>query len=64
MLALVSEERPSTGDVVQAIESDVALVIAVMRLANAADSPRKGQVESIVTAVEVLSPEPGEPLTF
>ena len=57
MLALVSEERPSTGDVVQAIESDVALVIAVLRLANAADSPRKGQVESIVTAVEVLSPE-------
>ena len=57
VLALVSEERPSTGDVVQAIESDVALVIAVMRLANAADSPRKGQVESIVTAVEVLSPE-------
>src|SRR5215212_1557976 len=57
VLALVSEERPSTGDVVQAIESDVALVIAVLRLANAADSPRKSQVESIVGAVELLSPE-------
>jgi len=57
VLALVAEERPSTGDVVQAIESDVALVIAVLRLANNAESPRRGQVESIVASVEVLSPE-------
>src|ERR687893_2070979 len=57
VLALVSEEQPSTGDVVQAIESDVALVIAVLRLANAADGPRKGNVESIVGAVDLLSPE-------
>jgi putative nucleotidyltransferase with HDIG domain len=56
VLALVSEERPSTGDVVQAIESDVALVIAVLRLANTSELKR-GQVESIVSAVEVLSPE-------
>ena len=41
MLALVSEERPSTGDVVQAIESDVALVIAVLRLANNAEGVRQ-----------------------
>src|SRR5436190_10778241 len=34
LLALVSEERPSIGDMVRAIESDVALVIAIMRLAN------------------------------
>src|ERR671917_1984728 len=57
LLALVSEERPSIGDMVRAIESDVALVIAVLRLANGLDSPRRGQVESIVGAVEVLSPE-------
>ena len=57
VLALVAEERPSTGDVVQAIESDVALVIAVLRLANNAEGARRGQVESIVAAVEVLSPE-------
>jgi putative nucleotidyltransferase with HDIG domain len=57
VLALVAEERPSTGDVVQAIESDVALVIAVLRLANNADGARHGSVESIVTAVAVLSPE-------
>src|SRR5918995_4670835 len=57
VLALVAEERPSPGDVVQAIESDVALVIAVMRLANNAEGPRKGVVESIVSAAELLSPE-------
>jgi putative nucleotidyltransferase with HDIG domain len=57
LLALVAEDRPSTGDVVRAIESDVALVIAVLRLANGVDSPRRAQVESIVAAVEVLSPE-------
>src|SRR5215216_6798598 len=57
LLALVSEEHPSTGELVRAIESDVALVISVLRLANGLDSPRRGQVESIVGAVEVLSPE-------
>jgi putative nucleotidyltransferase with HDIG domain len=57
LLALVGEERPSTGDVVRAIESDVALVIAVLRLANGVESPRRGQVESIVSAVEFVSPE-------
>ena len=57
LLSLVAEEKPSTGDVVRAIESDVALVISVMRLANGMDSPRRGQVESVVGSVEVLSPE-------
>jgi putative nucleotidyltransferase with HDIG domain len=57
LLALISEERPSIGDLVRAIESDVALVISVMRLANGLESPRRGQVESVVSSVEVLSPE-------
>jgi putative nucleotidyltransferase with HDIG domain len=57
VLALVSEERASTSDVVAAIESDVALVIAVLRLANEAEASRRGRIESIVEAVEVLSPE-------
>jgi putative nucleotidyltransferase with HDIG domain len=56
VLALISEDRPSTGDVVAAIESDVALVIAVLRLANRAEG-RRGAVESIVESVDVLSPE-------
>src|SRR5918994_7395177 len=57
LLAIISGERPSTGEVVRAIESDVALVISVMRLANGMDSPKRGQVESVVSSVEVLSPE-------
>src|ERR1044072_964730 len=57
LLALIAEDKPSTGDVVRAIESDVALVISVMRLANGLDSPRRGQVESVVGSAEVLSPE-------
>jgi putative nucleotidyltransferase with HDIG domain len=56
LMALTAEERPSIGDMVRAIESDVALVIAIMRLANGFDSPRRGQVDSVVLAVEVLSP--------
>src|ERR671916_214743 len=43
VLALVAEERRSTGEVVQAIESDVALVIAVMRVANGVESTRRGR---------------------
>ncbi len=57
VLALVSADRPSTGDVVAAIESDVALVIAVLRLANQIEGARHGRVENIVEAVEILSPE-------
>src|SRR3954463_4272078 len=57
VLALVSEDRPAPGDVVAAIESDVALVISVLRLANQAEHDRRGRVESVVEAVEILSPE-------
>src|SRR4051812_994084 len=47
LLALISEERPSVGDVVAAIESDVALVIAVLRLANRGDGPQRGPGGSV-----------------
>src|SRR3954452_7202512 len=57
VLALVSEDRPAPGDVVAAIESDVALVISVLRVANQAESDRRGRVESVVEAVDVLAPE-------
>ncbi len=57
LLRLVTAERISTGDVVAAVESDVALVISVLRLANQVEGKTRGKVESIVTAVELLSPE-------
>ena len=57
LLRLVSAEQPSTSDVVNAVESDVALVISVLRLANQVDGKTRGRVESVVQAVEVLSPD-------
>jgi len=57
VLKLISQERPSVGEVVAAVESDIALVIAVLRLANQAEGRTRGKVASIVQAVEVLTPE-------
>jgi putative nucleotidyltransferase with HDIG domain len=57
LLHVVRAEPHSAGDVVAAIESDVALVIAVLRLANQVEGKTRGKVQSIVEAVEVLSPD-------
>lgn len=57
VLRLVGDERASTGEMVAAVESDVALVIAVLRLANQSEGRHQGRVESIVAASDVLSPE-------
>jgi putative nucleotidyltransferase with HDIG domain len=57
VLRLVTADRVSTGDVVAAVESDVALVISVLRLANQVEGKTRGRVQSVVEAVELLSPE-------
>ena len=57
LLRLVKQERISAGEVVAAVESDVALVISVLRLANQVEGKSRGKIESVVTAVELLSPE-------
>ncbi len=57
LLRVVGQERVSAAEVVAAVESDVALVIAVLRLANQVEGRTRGRVESIVKAVELLSPE-------
>ena len=57
LLRVVSQERVSAGEVVAAVESDVALVIAVLRLANQVEGKSRGRVEDIVSSVELLSPE-------
>ena len=57
LLRVVSQERVSSSDVVAAVESDVALVIAVLRLANQVEGKTRGKVESVVQAVDLLSPE-------
>ncbi|HWH46084.1 MAG TPA: HDOD domain-containing protein [Thermoleophilaceae bacterium] len=56
LLRVVREQKAGAGDVVAAVESDVALVIAVLRIANRAQSPLKGKVASIPKAVEILTP--------
>lgn len=57
LIRLVTQERVSSGDVVAAVESDVALVISVLRLGNQVEGKSRGRVESVVQAVELLSPE-------
>ena len=56
LLRVVTDEYAATGDMVAAIESDVALAIAVLRIANRPHLPRPGKVASVPDAVEVLTP--------
>ncbi|MFI5008869.1 MAG: HDOD domain-containing protein [Solirubrobacterales bacterium] len=56
LLAVTSKDHVVTADVVAAVESDVALIIAVLRMANQAQGGR-GRVDTVVGAVELLSPQ-------
>jgi HD-like signal output (HDOD) protein/DNA-binding CsgD family transcriptional regulator len=55
LLSVVSKDHVATADVVAAVESDVALLIAVLRLANQAQRA-SGRVDSAVAAVTRLTP--------
>jgi putative nucleotidyltransferase with HDIG domain len=57
VLRLFTQEQPSTSEIVAAVESDVALAVAVLRLANQVEGRSRGRIESVVKAVEVLTPE-------
>jgi putative nucleotidyltransferase with HDIG domain len=56
LLALVAKDNVATADVVSTVESDVALIIAVLRLANQTPDGTRGRVDTVVGAVELLSP--------
>ncbi len=56
VMRLFEAGDPSTADVVAAVEADVALAVAVLRLANQIEGRTRGRVDSAVAAVEVLSP--------
>jgi putative nucleotidyltransferase with HDIG domain len=56
VLRLFEAGDPSTADVVAAVEGDVALAVAVLRVANRLDGRFRGRVETAVKAVEILSP--------
>ncbi len=62
VLRVVRAERTSTGEVVAAVESDVALVITVLRIANRTAVRKRGKIASIPEAVEMLTPEGVETL--
>ena len=53
LLSVIEKDNVATADIVTAVESDVALSIAVLRLANQAPSGR-GRVDTIVAAIELL----------
>ena len=55
LLTVISKDHVATAEVVTAVESDVALIIAVLRLANQAQAAR-GRVDTVVDAVELLTP--------
>jgi putative nucleotidyltransferase with HDIG domain len=56
VLRLFEDGEPSTGDVVSAVEADVALAVTVVRLANQVRGPNEGRVDSVVAGVDVLTP--------
>jgi putative nucleotidyltransferase with HDIG domain len=62
VLRIVREDHTSVGEVVAAVESDVALVITVLRIANRSAQRKKGKITSIPEAVEILSPDGVEAL--
>ena len=62
VLRVVREDHASVGEVVAAVESDVALVITVLRIANRNAQRKKGKIASIPEGVEILSPEGVETL--
>src|ERR1039458_10537692 len=58
LLAVISGDHVATADIVTAVESDVALIIAVLRVANQIkDPPARVRVDTVVGAVELLSPQ-------
>src|SRR5205814_8307481 len=56
LLTVISKDHIATADVVGAVESDVALIIAVLRMANQAQAGR-GRVDTVVGAVDLLTPK-------
>jgi putative nucleotidyltransferase with HDIG domain len=56
VMRLFESGDPPTAAVIAAVESDVALAVSVLRLANQIDGRPRGRIESAVKAVEVLSP--------
>jgi putative nucleotidyltransferase with HDIG domain len=55
-MRLFESGEPSTAEVVAAVEGDVALAVTVLRLANRVEGRGRGRTDTVVKAVQVLSP--------
>jgi HD-like signal output (HDOD) protein/DNA-binding CsgD family transcriptional regulator len=55
LLAVITDDHHSTADVISAVESDVALITAVLRLANSGQ-PGRERADTVAGAVELLRP--------
>jgi len=55
LLAVITDDHHSTADVISAVESDVALITAVLRLANSG-RPGRERADTVAGAVELLRP--------
>src|SRR3954451_5194714 len=56
VLSLVRQANASPAEIVSAVEGDVALATSVLRLANRVPGRQRGRIDSVVKAVDVLSP--------
>jgi HD-like signal output (HDOD) protein/DNA-binding CsgD family transcriptional regulator len=56
LLAVIADDHHSTADVIAAIESDVALITAVLRIANSGPAGREC-ADTVAGAVELLRPQ-------
>jgi HD-like signal output (HDOD) protein/DNA-binding CsgD family transcriptional regulator len=56
ILRLFENGEPPTSELIGAIEGDLALAIAVIRLANQVEGSTRGRVDTAVQALDVLSP--------
>ena len=56
LLTVISKDHVATADVVSAVESDVALIITVLRMANQAQAGR-GRIDTVVAALDLLKPQ-------
>src|SRR5690242_21457891 len=54
LLAVIDNDHVATADIVSAVESDVALIIAVLRMANRAQDGARGRIDTAIGAVETL----------
>ena len=54
VLRLFADERSAPGDLIAAVESDVALAISVLRLANRG-AAAQGRVDTVVAALDVAA---------